>query len=104
MFSLDNLAAIIADRAAATAEKSYTRALLDKGAVGTAKKFGEEAVELVIAATAQDEAALRAEAADVLYHLLVVLEARGVKLSDVLGELERRTLRSGHEERAGRSK
>jgi phosphoribosyl-ATP pyrophosphohydrolase len=104
MFSLDNLAAIIADRATAAADKSYTRALLDKGPAGAARKFGEEAVELIIAATAEDEAALRAEAADVLYHLLVVLQARGVKLSDVLGELERRTLRSGHEEKAGRPK
>jgi phosphoribosyl-ATP pyrophosphohydrolase len=104
MFSLDDLAAIIAARAAATADKSYTRALLDKGAAGAARKFGEEAVELIIAATAEDAAALRAEAADVLYHLLVVLQARGVELTDVLGELERRTLRSGHEEKAARPK
>jgi phosphoribosyl-ATP pyrophosphohydrolase len=104
MFSLDNLAAIIAERAATTAEKSYTRSLLDKGPAGAAKKFGEEAVELIIAATAEDAVALRAEAADVLYHLLVVLQARGVKLADVLGELERRTLRSGHEEKAARPK
>jgi phosphoribosyl-ATP pyrophosphohydrolase len=104
MFSLDNLAAIIAERAAATAEKSYTRSLLDKGPAGAAKKFGEEAIELVIAAAAEDGAAVRAEAADVLYHLLVVLEARGVKLSDVLCELERRTVRSGHEEKAARPK
>ncbi len=104
MFSLDDLSRIIAERASATAEKSYTRSLLDKGPTGAAKKFGEEAGEVVIAAVAQDEAALRAEAADVLYHLLVVLEARGVRLADVLAELERRTQRSGHDEKAGRAK
>jgi phosphoribosyl-ATP pyrophosphohydrolase len=103
MFSLDDLASIIAGRAAATAEKSYTRSLLDKGPAGAAKKFGEEAIELVIAATGEDVQAVRAEAADVLYHLLVVLEARGVRISDVLGELEGRTARSGHEEKAARS-
>jgi phosphoribosyl-ATP pyrophosphohydrolase len=104
MFSLDDLTRTIAQRAAASAEKSHTRSLLDKGPTGAAKKFGEEAIELVIAATSQDDAALRAEAADVLYHLLVVLEARGVRLSEVLGELERRTARSGHEEKAARPK
>jgi phosphoribosyl-ATP pyrophosphohydrolase len=104
MFSLDDLAQIIASRAAATSEKSYTRSLLDKGPAGAAKKFGEESIEFVIAASAQDDSALRAEAADVLYHLLVVLEARGVKLADVLSELEGRTRRSGHEEKAARPK
>ena len=102
MFSLDDLAQTIAQRAEASAEKSYTRSLLEKGPVGAAKKFGEEAVELVIAAAAQDDAALRAEAADVLYHLLVVLQARGLRLADVLSELEGRTRRSGHEEKASR--
>jgi phosphoribosyl-ATP pyrophosphohydrolase len=104
MFSLDDLARIIAERAAASAEKSYTKSLLDKGPKGAAKKFGEEAAEFVIAAVSEGEAALRAEAADVLYHLLVVLESRGVRLADVLAELERRTRRSGHEEKAGRAK
>ena len=103
MFSLDDLARIVAERASTTAEKSYTRSLLDKGPKGAAKKFAEEAAELTIAAVSEDEAALRAEAADVLYHLLVVLEARGVKLADVLAELERRTKRSGHEEKANRA-
>jgi phosphoribosyl-ATP pyrophosphohydrolase len=104
MFSLDDLARTIASRASASAEKSYTRSLLDKGPIGAAKKFGEEAVEFIIAATGQEDPALRAEAADVLYHLLVVLEARGVKLVEVLDELERRTLRSGHEEKTARGK
>ena len=104
MFSLDDLARTIASRAAASGEKSYTRALLDKGPAGAAKKFGEEAIEFVIAAASQDDSALRAEAADMLYHFLVVLEARGVRLPEVLGELERRTSRSGHEEKAARAK
>lgn len=104
MFSLDDLARTIAERASTTAEKSYTRSLLDKGPKGAAKKFGEEAAEFVIAAVAEDEAALRAEAADVLYHLLVTLESRGVRLAEVLAELERRTQRSGHDEKASRAK
>jgi phosphoribosyl-ATP pyrophosphohydrolase len=102
MFSIENLSAIIAARAEAGAAASYTRTLLDKGAIHCAKKFGEEAVEFVIAAAAQDDAALRAEAADVLYHMLVALRARNVSLADVMGELERRTARSGLEEKASR--
>jgi phosphoribosyl-ATP pyrophosphohydrolase len=102
MFTLDDLARIIAERADAGAQQSYTRTLLDKGAAHCAKKFGEEAVELAIAAVAQDEAAVRAEAADVLYHLLVVLRSRGVALADVMDELERRTRVSGLEEKASR--
>jgi phosphoribosyl-ATP pyrophosphohydrolase len=102
MFTLDDLAHIIAERAAAPAGQSYTRTLLDKGAAHCAKKLGEEAVELAIAAVAQDENALRGEAADVLYHLLVVLRARGVALADVMGELERRAQRGGLEEKASR--
>ena len=82
--------------------QSYTRTLLEKGVAHCAKKFGEEAVELAIAAVAQDDAALRGEAADVLYHLLVMLRARGLPLADVLAELERRTQRSGLEEKASR--
>ena len=104
MFALSELDAIIAERAQASAENSYTRTLLDKGALHCAKKFGEEAVEATIAAVAQDDAALRAEAADVLYHLLVMLRARDVPLADVFKELERRTSRSGLEEKASRSR
>ncbi len=104
MFSLDDLARTVAERAASIGEKSYTRSLLDKGPRGAARKFGEEAIEFVIAAAGEGDEALRAEAADVLYHFLVVLEARGVKLADVLGELERRTSRTGHEEKASRRK
>ena len=102
MFSLDDLARIIAARAHAEADKSYTKSLLDKGQAACARKFGEEAIEFVIAAIGQDDAALKGEAADVLYHLLVALQARGIALSEVLAELERRTSRSGLEEKASR--
>lgn len=102
MFTLETLEEIIARRAEASAESSYTRSLLDKGVSHCAKKFGEEAVEATIAAVSQDDAALRAEAADVLYHLLVVLKARAMPLAAVVAELERRTQRSGHEEKASR--
>ena len=103
MFTLDDLSATIARRAEASAEKSYTRSLLDRGAAHCARKFGEEAIELAIAAAAEDENAVRAEAADVLYHLLVLLRARGVALSSVMRELESRAGRSGHEEKASRN-
>ncbi len=103
MFTLDDLAEIIDRRADASADSSYTRSLLDKGAAHCARKFGEEAIELTIAAAAQDEAAVRAEAADVLYHLLVLLRARGVGFDSVVRELESRTRQSGHEEKAARN-
>ncbi|MGA8443760.1 MAG: phosphoribosyl-ATP diphosphatase [Roseiarcus sp.] len=103
MFTLDELARTIDQRAGASAEMSYTRSLLDKGPAHCARKFGEEAIELAIAAAAQDESAVRAEAADVLYHLLVVLRARGVALSSVLDELDQRSRRTGHEEKASRA-
>ena len=83
-------------------EKSYTKSLLDKGPAHCARKFGEEAIELTIAAAAQDEAAVRAEAADVLYHLMVLLKAREVPFDSVVRELESRTRQSGHEEKAAR--
>ena len=102
MFTLETLEEIIARRASASAESSYTRTLLDKGVAHCAKKFGEEAVEAILAAVAQDNAALRNEAADVLYHLLVMLKARSMPLADVVAELERRTQRSGLEEKAAR--
>lgn len=100
--TLERLAATIKARRAETAGKSYTRQLLDAGPVKCAKKFGEEAVEAVIAATAQDDAALKAEAADVLYHLLVLLESRNVALSDVLAVLRQREGTSGIAEKAAR--
>jgi phosphoribosyl-ATP pyrophosphohydrolase len=102
-FTLADLAAIIAKRAAASAETSYTKSLLAAGPARAAKKLGEEAVETVIAAVEGEREALISESADLLYHLLVVLEARGVALGDVLAELERRTRQSGHAEKAARN-
>jgi phosphoribosyl-ATP pyrophosphohydrolase len=99
---LDRLEATIRARRASTADRSYTRQLLDGGPVRCAKKLGEEAVETVIAAVHQDDDALKAEAADLLYHLLVVLEVRGLSLSDVLAVLAARAGASGHEEKAAR--
>ncbi len=101
-FSLADLAAIIKSRRGASAEQSYTKSLFSGGPTRIAKKFGEEAVEAVIAGVEGDKQALVGEAADVLYHLLVLLEAREIALTDVLSELERRTGQSGHEEKASR--
>ena len=101
-FDLDKLAAVIADRARAGGDKSYTKKLLDEGVQKCAKKLGEEATETVVAALSGDKQAVVSESADLLYHLLVVLESRGVKLDDVYAELERRTAQSGLEEKASR--
>jgi phosphoribosyl-ATP pyrophosphohydrolase len=103
-FNLENLAAIIAARARAGGNQSYTRKLLDEGIEKCAKKLGEEATETVVAALSGDNKAVIGESADLLYHLLVVLEARGVKLDEVYAELERRTGQSGLEEKAARRK
>jgi len=103
-FTLESLAAIIAERARAGGARSYTRQLLDEGAEKCAKKLGEEAMETALAAVSGENKALVAESADLLYHLLVVLEARGVALADVYAELERRTARSGLDEKASRRK
>ena len=103
-FTLDDLAHLIASRARADADSSYTRTLLDSGVPRIAKKFGEEAFEAAIAAVQGDREALRAEAADVLYHLLVLLQAGGVPLQDVVEELARRTRQSGLQEKASRPK
>jgi phosphoribosyl-ATP pyrophosphohydrolase len=87
---LNRLAATIKARRTARPEDSHTRRLLDGAPVRPAKKLGEEAVEMAIAALAQDDQALIGETADVLYHMLVVLESRGVTLEEVFDELERR--------------
>lgn len=100
--TLADLEARVQERAEASAEVSYTRKLLDKGVAHCAKKLGEEAAETVIAAVAEDRAKLIAETADLLYHLLVVLKARGVKLSEVEAELEKRMVQSGLQEKASR--
>jgi len=101
-FTIADLEQRISDRAKASAEVSYTRKLLDRGPAQCAKKFGEEAVEAVLAAVSDDRPALIGEAADVLYHLLVMLHARGIKLTDVEELLETRTKKSGLEEKASR--
>jgi phosphoribosyl-ATP pyrophosphohydrolase len=101
-FTLDDLAAIIAERAQSTASASYTKSLLDAGPSRAAKKLGEEAIETVIAAIEGDAQALTRESADLLYHLLVVLHQHGISLDDVCAELERRTAQSGHAEKAAR--
>lgn len=103
-FSLNDLAAIIRARSGGDAKTSYTKTLLDKGPSHVARKFGEEAIELVVAAVEQEVEPVVGEAADVLYHLLVVLESLGVPLADVLGELHRRTAQSGHEEKGSRGR
>lgn len=98
------LAATIKARRDAAADSSYTRQLLDAGPARCAKKLGEEAVETVIAAVGESDDALKAEAADLLYHLLVLLESRGVALSDVLAVLDKRVGTSGLKEKAERNK
>ncbi len=99
---LEQLAATIEARKGADPDTSWTAKLLAKGPEKCAEKFGEEAVEAIIAAVKDDKANLTYEAADVLYHLLVMLAARDVDLADVLTELERREGVSGIEEKAGR--
>jgi phosphoribosyl-ATP pyrophosphohydrolase len=101
-FTLRDLERRIQARACESADISYTRKLLDRGVNHCAKKFGEEAVEAAIAAVGEDRTRLIGETADVLYHLLVVLHARGISLDDVEAELGARTRQSGLEEKAAR--
>jgi len=102
MNALERLAATIEARKGADPDSSWTARLLAKGPEKCAEKFGEEAVEAIIEAVKNDRAKLTAEAADVLYHLLVMLAARDVTLADVLAELERREGTSGIAEKASR--
>ncbi len=102
--TLVRLAALIHSRRSDTAAKSYTAQLLLAGSERCAKKFGEEAVEVVIATMKNDPEALTAEVADVLYHLLVLLECRQIGLDEVLKVLEGRMGTSGLEEKASRGK
>ena len=99
---LIQLAKTIEARKCADPESSWTAKLLSKGPEKAAEKFGEEAVEAIIEAVKGDKAALTREAADVIYHLMVMIAARNVTLSDVLTELERRTSQSGISEKANR--
>jgi len=102
MTPLDRLAETIAERKGADPDSSWTAKLLAKGPEKCAEKFGEEAVEAIIEAVKGDREKLTAEAADVLYHLLVMLAARDVTLADVLAELARREGTSGLAEKAAR--
>lgn len=103
MNTLERLAATITARKGSDPDSSWTAKLLAQGPEKAAEKFGEEAVEAVIEAVKGDQARLTAEAADVLYHLLVMLAARDLTLEDVLAELERREGVSGLTEKASRS-
>ena len=100
--TLEELEQRIKQRANASAEESYTRKLLDRGIAQCAKKLGEEAVETVLAAVAEDRDRVIAETADLLYHLLVVLQARGITLAEVEAVLAERRAKSGLEEKASR--
>lgn len=101
-FTLHDLERLVASRGLEAADQSYTARLVAGGAPLAAKKLGEEAVETVIAAVAEDDAALVGESADLLYHLMVVLHLRSVPLEAVLAELERRTAETGLQEKARR--
>ena len=101
-FTLHDLEQRVKERAAASAEVSYTRKLLDRGVAHCAKKLGEEAIEVALAAVGEDRERLIAEAADLVYHLVVVLQARGVTLAEVEAALAARTGQSGLQEKASR--
>jgi phosphoribosyl-ATP pyrophosphohydrolase len=101
-FTLADLEKRVHERAQAPAGESYTRTLIDKGVAHCAKKLGEEAFETAMAAVQEDKPRLVSEAADLIYHLLVVLEARGVKFAEVEAELDKRTVQSGLAEKAAR--
>ena len=100
--ALDRLAAVIEARKGADPESSYTAMLLSEGVERQAKKFGEEAVETVIAAASHDKSAVAAESADLIYHWLVLLAGSGVDLDKVAAKLEAREGRSGLDEKASR--
>ena len=99
-FTVHDLEERVRERAAASADASYTRKLLDRGVAHCAKKLGEEAVEAVLAAAVEDRDRVIAESADLIYHLLVVLRARGISLAEVEAELATRVKTSGLEEKA----
>jgi phosphoribosyl-ATP pyrophosphohydrolase len=102
-FTLADLEKRVHERGKASAAESYTRSLIDKGVAHCAKKLNEEAFETALAAVQEDKARVIAEAADLLYHLLVLLEARGVTLAEVEAALQRRTAQTGHQEKAART-
>ena len=101
--TLARLEATIASRKGADPASSYAASLFAKGRPKIARKLGEEAVEAIVAALAEDKAALTGEAADMIFHLMVLLADADVPLADVLAELERREGTSGHDEKASRT-
>ncbi|MBB4570445.1 MULTISPECIES: phosphoribosyl-ATP diphosphatase [Rhizobium] len=101
-FTLSDLEKIVAERSKASPEESWTAKLFAAGQPKAAKKLGEEAIEAVMAAVTGDRDNLTYEAADLLYHLMVVLKIAGIPLQNVMGELERRTAQSGLQEKASR--
>jgi phosphoribosyl-ATP pyrophosphohydrolase len=101
-FTLNDLEQRIRERAGESPDVSYTRKLLDRGIGHCSKKLGEEAIETVLAATSEGRERVIAETADLLYHLLVVLKARDVTLSEIEAELAERTRMSGLDEKASR--
>lgn len=101
-FTLADLEAIVARRAGASPEESWTARLVASGMEKAAKKLGEEAVETVIAALGEEKSALVAESADLLFHLLVVLKMADIPLDRVMAELEARTAQGGMAEKAAR--
>ena len=101
-FTIHDLEQRVHERSQASADVSYTRKLLDRGVAQCAKKFGEEAIETALAAVGEDRERLIAEAADLIYHLLVLLEARGITLAEVEAALAARTQQSGLDEKAAR--
>jgi phosphoribosyl-ATP pyrophosphohydrolase len=101
-FTLHDLENRLQERAQESAEMSYTRKLLDRGVAHCAKKLGEEAFETALAAVNEDKDRLTAEAADLIYHLLVLLHARGITLADVEATLAARASQSGLDEKASR--
>lgn len=103
-FTLADLEKSIAVRAKAPVEDSWTARLVSEGQQKAAKKLGEEAVEAALAAVAGDRDGLTREAADLFYHMLVVLKIADIALDDVMAELESRTRQSGLEEKASRAK
>ena len=102
MSTINKLAATIAARASTSPDSSYTAKLLRDGIEKCAKKLGEEAFELALAAASKDKAHTAQEAADVIYHLLVLLQASGVSLAEVETVLAAREVQSGLEEKASR--
>ncbi|WP_420136781.1 phosphoribosyl-ATP diphosphatase [Sphingomonas sp.] len=101
--TLARLEATIASRKGADPASSYVASLFAKGRGRIARKLGEEAVETIVASLSEDKAALTGEAADTIFHLLVLLADADVPLSDVLAELDRREGVSGHDEKAARA-